>query len=343
MIVNLGTVDGKAVRKSVTADTKAEAEFKAAVLKNEYRPGKKQPPRNRTLRAAIDDYISLSEVLSPTTIQAYKKIQKYAFPDLMDIQVNRLDDTIVQIAINAECKRKSERTGKPLSAKTVKNEWALVSAALKNCGLSFNIRLPKVQRKNKILPSPEAVYEAIKGTEVELPCLLAMWLSFSMSEIRGLKCSSFRSGYLFVDQVVVDISSIPTEKKNAKTDTRIRKQRVPEYIKQLILKTETYKRYKSTGIDDYLVDMTRNQIYHYYSRRMEAAGISASFHDLRHIFASVMLNELNIPEKIVQDEGGWSTPHVMKSVYSNTFSDSQAKADNRRDAWFESNLIKKKQ
>ena len=53
------------------------------------------------------------------------------------------------------------------------------------------------------------------------------------------------------------------------------------------------------------------------------------------MFASVMLTKLNIPEKVVQDEGGWSTPYVMKKVYSNTFSDSRKDADKLRDKYFE--------
>lgn len=165
-----------------------------------------------------------------------------------------------------------------------------------------------------------------------------MWLSFSMSEIRGFKCSSIRDGYIYVDQVIVDVDGLATEKKDAKVDSRNRRQAVPRYIMDLINQQESYKKYHETGTDGPLIPLNQRQIYKPFVRLMAKHGIHMTFHDLRHMFASVMLTKLNIPEKVVQDEGGWSTPHVMKQVYSNTFSDSRKNADLIRDAYFE-NLL----
>ena len=248
-----------------------------------------------------------------------------------------LDDDTVQIEINKEIKRKNQQTGNPLSAKTIRNEWALVSAALKSqCNLIFNIKLPKVQRPPKELPDPKIVIDAVKGTDIELPCLLSIWLSFSLSEIRGFKCSSIRNGKIYVDQVLVTVDGISQEKKDAKVETRKRSQSVPKYIMDLIKKQENYKEYKKTDKDSYLVPMTQNLLYHRYKKIMAPLGIDISFHDLRHMFASIMLTKLQLPEKVVQEEGGWSTPSIMKSVYSNTFTDSRKDADSKRDEFFES-------
>lgn len=327
---------GKSHYESITADTKAEAEYKAALFKKEKKTRQK-PKIELTVGQAIDRYIELSQTLSPTTVQRYENMRKYGFKDLMEVKVSRLTDELIQFEINKETKRKSAQTGNQISAKTVTNEWGLISSALRSiCGMTFNVRLPKKQKKHKELPDPKAIVDIVKGTDIELPCLLAMWLSFSMSEIRGFKCSSVRNGNLYVDQVRVSVAGIATEKENAKVETRKRVQSLPEHIMELISAQDNYRHYKKTGEDSYLITLNQNEIYNRFKKLTKAEGIEMTFHDLRHMFASIMLTKLQIPEKVVQDEGGWSTPHIMKSVYSNTFSDSRQTADKTRDNFFES-------
>lgn len=89
--------DGKPKKKriyeSFTSDDpspqgKKEAEFLAAqfALKKE----KVHKPFNLTLREAIDLYIDSSDaLLSPTTIQGYRKIQRNAFVDIMDVPIKK--------------------------------------------------------------------------------------------------------------------------------------------------------------------------------------------------------------------------------------------------------------
>lgn len=96
-----------------------------------------------------------------------------------------------------------------------------------------------------------------------------------------------------------------------------------------------YKRYQKDGEDSYLVPLSQRALYHRYRKIMTVAGLDISFHDLRHMFASIMLTKLQVSEKVVQEEGGWSTPNIIKSVYSNTFSDSRRIADELRDKYFE--------
>lgn len=328
--------NGKRHYESLTADTKAEVEYKAALFKKD-KKSRRKPKLELTVGQAIDRYIELSQTLSPTTLQRYENMRKYGFPDLMEVKVSKLTDELIQFEINKESKRKSIHTGKQISAKTVNNEWGLISSALKSiCGLIFNVRLPKKQKKHKELPDPKTIIDIVRDTDIELPCLLAMWLSFSMSEIRGFKCSSVRNGQIYVDQVRVTVGGLPTEKENAKVETRKRIQSLPAHIMDLIESQENYKEYKRSGIDSYLVALNQNEIYNRFKKLTKAEGIEMTFHDLRHMFASIMLTKLQIPEKVVQEEGGWSTPHIMKSVYSNTFSDSRKKADSIRDEFFES-------
>ena len=327
---------GKNHYRSYTAPTKAEAEYMAAFFKKN-RPPKEERKETMTVGQAVDKYIDLSATLSPTTLARYRNMRAFSFPDLMDMNIEDLNDQVCQREINKEIQRPKEQTGKPLSAKTIRNEWALISSSLRSLyNLSFNVKLPKVQKAPKELPDPRDVIAAVSGTDIELPCLLSIWLSFSLSEIRGFKCSSVRNGQIYVDQVLVTVEGLSQEKTDAKVETRKRSQSVPKHIMDLIESQENYTEYKRTGEDSYLVPMTQNMLYHKYKKIMTPLGIDISFHDLRHMFASIMLTKLQIPEKVVQDEGGWSTPSIMKSVYSNTFTDSRKIADEIRDEFFES-------
>jgi integrase len=71
-----------------------------------------------------------------------------------------------------------------------------------------------------------------------------------------------------------------------------------------------------------------------FTRLLESKGIQhMSFHDLRHMSASIML-ALGIPDKYAMERGGWSTPSVMKSVYQHTFSAERQAVDDKIDNYF---------
>lgn len=328
--------DGKIHRTSLTAPTKAEVELLAARYISGRPAPKKRQKADVTVRDAIKKYIEQSSVLSPTTLQGYKKMLRFGFPDLMGQKVKDLDDAIMQRAVNTECRRPSAKVPeRPISAKTVINEWGLLSSALKSvCGVTFTVKLPKKQPHIKELPEPQAVMTAIVGSSIELPCLLAMWLSFSMSEIRGLMCSSVRDGCIFINQVMVDAEEGSVIKANAKTSTRLRMHRLPPYLLQLIENTEEYRKYRQTGADGLLVPMTHDQIYKRWTRICRRAGFEMTFHDLRHMSASIML-ALGVPDKYAMERGGWATPHVMKSVYQHTLSAERQRVDAVVDSYFE--------
>ena len=322
--------NGKTINRSITADTKEECLEKAAELK---RAGADAliRPKNADLRRvcdAVDKYIDLCRVLSPTTVSGYEKIRRTGFPHLMEVPVADLTRDLVQKAINTEARREGRR-GR-ISAKTVINEWGLISAALYHEeGLKFDVRLPRPKKALKDYPDPAEVMQAVVGTEIELPCLLALWLSFSMSEIRGLKFTDIHGDVITIRRVVVDVGTCPTVKDTAKTNARIRRHRLPPYLLDLIAKADHGQ--------EYIVPQNHNFIYYHFRRLMDAAGLDITFHDLRHLNASVML-ALNVPTKYAMERGGWSTPHVMRTVYQHTFSAKRVQIDNEIDGYFSSIL-----
>lgn len=326
--------NGKQIFSSITKPTKDEV----VVALGEYKKsGKNHKNKSMTVREAIEKYVELSApVLSPTTIHSYEAILQYAFESLMDEEVKTLSDSVVQNAINRECKRTVKRTGKPISAKTVKNEWGLISSALNQmCNVSFRIKLPKVQHTNESLPNPQDVIKAIIDTEAELPALLSMFCSLRLSEIRGLTCDSIHGSELWVDKVLVEVGTVPTLKDTAKTDASIRKVQIPPYVLQLINNTTAMQKYRETGENGFIVPMTRNMIYHHFTHNTQKAGIKMSFHDLRHLYASISLTILGIPSKVVQTSGGWSSSIVLDRVYSQTFAEENAKASEKINDYLE--------
>ena len=59
-----------------------------------------------------------------------------------------------------------------------------------------------------------------------------------------------------------------------------------------------------------------------------------TYHDLRRLNASVMLM-LGVPDKYAMECGGWSTDHVLKTVYQQTFSDERKRVDSMIDDYFD--------
>lgn len=318
---------------------KRQAEFAAAEFqlnKGKSKKKKKEYAKMK-LTEAIDDYIASREALnrSPTTVHDYRCIQRYAFRDLMELQLEDIDELIMQEAINAEAKRPSKRNfknPKPLSAKRLKNEWGLVSAILHKYRKDFDfseIELPTIVPRVVELPSASEVLRIIKGTDIELPVLLAAWLSFSMSEVRGLKKSkSIHGDYIMINEVVVDVGNTPVRKDMAKNPTRNRRHRIPPYIKNLIDQVE----------GDNLVTINGKALYYRWIRLQDANNMDhITFHDLRHLNASIMAL-LRIPDKYAQERGGWKSDKVMKQVYMQTFSEEREKVDIVIDDYFEKEL-----
>ena len=301
--------------RSFTAPTKAQAEFLAA----EFKANKKgrTRPTEMTVGQAVDKYLLIRPMLSPTTITGYERMRKYGFQDIMDMPVSKLDDLVFQEAVNREAMRISERTGKVISVKTLKNEYGLLVSALKTvCKKTYIITLPKKQKHRKEYPEVSEVLQAIKGTDIELPCLLSLWLTFRMSEVRGLRCSDYKDGYLYIDRVMVDTNKGTVVKENAKTQASLRQRKVSPYLHDLIVKTDAWKRYKN-GEDGYLITMSRDKIYRHWIHICEQHGWDLTYHDLRHLSASSM-TYLSIPLRYQMDFGGWADDTTLKDTYQHT-------------------------
>lgn len=319
----------KDLKKTVSFTSKLPGKAgrnEAELMGREYLAGKKRKEeQGKTIGEAIDEYIALKEnILSPTTINGYRKYRKTSLDGLCDILVKDITQQDIQAYIN--------RLALTMSPKSIHNAHGLLSAVLSVYAPELRLRttLPKVQKKIKQLPPVEDVLKAIIGTEIELPCLLAMWCSLRMSEVRGLKKSDVKNGILTVHSTTVRVNCEDVEKDATKTIESTRQIMLPERIQSLVAAVP--------DTQDKLVPLTGQALYSRFTRLLKRNGIEhMSFHDLRHMNASVML-ALGIPDKYAMERGGWSTPNVLKSVYQHTFTAERQAADAKIDEYFNSIL-----
>ena len=322
----------KRIYLSVTAQNSSQAQIAALKIKEKRSKVKYSP--DMTVRFAIEEYIRLSDKsLSPTTLAGYDTILRYGFQNFLNVRLIDVDNFTLKEAVREESMRPVARRkdGKIISEKTLKNEYELITSALHQFDPTINTKakLKSPARRLRDLPSPDEIFRAVKDTKIELPVVLAMWLSFTVSEMRGLtksKSISHDGNYLSVMEVKVHVNRTDIVKEQAKNNKRNRRLRIPDYVKDLIERVET----------DEIVTMTNSVIDKAFSKCLKDANIpKITFHDLRHINASVMAI-LHVPDKYAQDRGGWNSNRVMNSVYQETFAPERVAVDDKVDDYFNS-------
>lgn len=325
------TLDGR--RESVTADTPDEAHAQALALKAGYLESKKKREEenkgNLLLKDAVDLYIKNREnVLSPSTINGYKEIRRNRFKILMEQKVKDIELVDLQQAINDDAQS--------VSYKTIKNALGLVSAVIgqyKEINVK-RLRLPRErQAEHSFLDEKGMIdlFDAIRGSSVEIPILLAVWLGMRRSEILGLcwDCVDFEDKKIHVKRTYLrDKEKGYVLVENTKTKASTRTMDCPDYI---LAKLSVYTPECRTGR---VFTMHPNTIYKMMRDICERHGIDfVGVHGLRHTNASVMLS-LGIVDKVAMARGGWSTDVTMKSVYQHVFPDDKKSATLLVDTYF---------
>lgn len=310
---------------SVTRPTKAEAQAEAMAIKY----GLKAPDTPRvtmTLAEAYAAYLTSREsVLSPSTVAGYKRLERNTFQRLMPMQLSAITSELIQREIAAMVREKK-------SPKYVANAEGLLSSVLKQAmpEKQFSLRLPPKRKPNLRQPDDKeigAIMAAFRGSAVELPVLMALWMGMRLSEILGARHEDIDGGKLHICRaVVLDENNQPVEKDSAKTYAGDRWVSVPGYIAQLIA---------ATGRDSGpLVTFSGAAIYKRFVRTLDQAGIPrCRFHDLRHINAAVMVR-LGVDSKYAQERNGWASDRMYKQVYAYAMSDQMAAINKSIDGYF---------
>lgn len=319
---------GKRQYRSFTARTKKEAELEALTFQLRYKEISRDATA-MTFKEAVDRYIaSKDDILSPSTIRGYDVIKRNRLQGLMPVRLNRLTNAMIQQAVNAEAKT--------ASPKYIRNIYGLLSAVLREYHPAFHlsVTLPQKQIIEQKYLEPEQIstlMRAIRGTEMEIPVLLALWLSLRSSEVIGLTwdCVDFKSSTITVRQAKVRDKDNNWVDKATKTTGSTRTISAPDYIMDLLRFSKG-----DAAPTDSVVKIPGNCLYQRLRVILKNNGLpSIRFHDLRHTNASVMA-ALNVPDLYAQKRGGWSSPSVMKKVYQHAMASKRSAVDQSIDNYF---------
>ena len=293
-------LDGKVV--SVTCETRREC-VKRLEDRLHVKNGK------MTVGEAIRQYIETRENLfSPATVYSYDSIARNRLLDLQQRRLDELTETMVTQALNEEAKTHSP--------KTVSNVWGLLHSALLPYVPvdAWHIRLPQQKKKEPYIPTPEEVDDLLKravGTVYEIPLKLAAFCGLRRSEICALTYDDIKDGYIYISKALVRDRNNVYRLKPPKTEAGYRRLKLPENIK-----------IEGSG-PERITTLTPLAIS---QKCRKLANEKFSFHDLRHFYASVLL-QLGIPNKYSAKQMGHKGDRMLKVVYQHLFDASQAEFD----------------
>ena len=277
---------------------------------------------NITFGEALDRYISAREgVLSPRTIMDYKRIRQHEIQSLMDKKISLVTQDDIQFAINLEAQRHSP--------KTVRNAHGLISAVMRQYRPNFALAtsLPKKVRTDLYIPSDDEVKRllaAVKGTEMELPVLLAAFGPMRRGEISALDSSDISGNVVHVCKNMVKTENNEWIIKTPKSYAGDRYIDYPDFVAE-----------KWMGIDGRIVKLSPNMItdrFKYILKRAELPHFR--FHDLRHYSASIQ-HALGIPDSYIMQRGGWGNDGTLKAVYRHALADKAEEMDRVANSYFE--------
>lgn len=306
-------VDGQDI--SITRRTQKEALAEAMAIKAGIKEAEKSP-KKKTVHQAIDDYIDARKnILSPSTIAGYRRIQNLRFQSIMNKDIYKLTAVEWQRVINLEAKTPSQRnSSRTISAKTIKNSWGFISSVIsETTGKTVDVRLPQLIPHQKAWLTAEqipAFVEMIKGDPIEIPALLAL-SSLRRSEIINLRWKDIdlQKGVLRVDGAAVfDENGKLVRKKETKNFSSRRTVPIIPPLRSALTSAD------QTG--DYIVTWHPNSIMCRINRLCKQNGFPlVGLHGLRHSFAS-LANHLGMPEDVAMEIGGWSDFHTMRKIYT---------------------------
>lgn len=292
----------------VTEPSRAACIRSAQLIKAEYMAGKKKPAgrgAERTVGELIDGYITRYEpVLSPATVRGYQTIRDNRFPGVMDRRPAEVRDW--QKAVNEELRH--------VGAKTVKNAWFLVSAALRDAKEPVpDVKLPAVAEKELGFLQPEEIppfLEAARGDPCELEMLLELH-GLRASEARQVICENqidLRAGLIRVRGAVVRGKTGFVSKETNKSRAGMRPVQI--LIPRL---AELAGEYAARGepLPSHSASMT---LAHVHKTAARAGVTDVDNHDLRRTLASLGYS-LGISEHALADVCGWDDYETMHRIY----------------------------
>ena len=318
------------VSTTVTAATKTECQDKAALIKAEYKTGKREIKAKKekapTLSEAIDAYISRREnTLSPSTITGYRRIQSGRFKESMSRPIDQLKDW------QAICDREAQLC----SPKTLKNAFRFICSVLKENGIAAPaVTLPTMIPHTREWLDPDqirALVASVKGTDDQLPVFFALH-SLRRSEILALDWENIdlKNGCFKVSGSVVknvDNQMVFKEANKNTTSNRTLPIMIPDLYEALKAVPEDQRSGR-------VITCTGEAVFKAINRACEKASVpKVGTHGLRHSFASLAYH-LGMSERETMEIGGWGDTQTMHKIYTHVAAKDRLNAENKMAAFF---------
>lgn len=321
---------GRRRGKTFSAPTAREARLKAAEWELN-RPRQTGPAM--TVLRAVEQYIDLKRpVWSPSTTRSFLSMKRSRFENdpIGSLDVFAITSADVQGWISRMAAGRFE-------LKTIRNAYGLLLPAVRmfRPETAFTVTFP--QRKKTIRTSPssadvQALLAYVRatngpGSDLEVAIMLAAACTLRRGEICALSAEDLNGSQLHVCKCMVFDEDGEWVVKAPKTVESDRTITIPKAVVKLL-----------KGRKGRIVDLTPNALTMQFDRAVAASGVpKMRFHDLRHYSVSV-LHAKGVPDVYLLHRGGWSTPHVLKSVYLNEIASERQKQDKKIASYFDSIL-----
>ncbi|MDO4460809.1 MAG: site-specific integrase [Clostridia bacterium] len=303
--------------KSFTAPTKKEAELLGIKYAN-YKTQMKALNTGITLGQAYDRYIdSKSNVLSENTLREYRRQREKVFQGLMNIPIDRLNQEMIQLAVNKEAKDRAP--------KTIKNWYSLLSVVLSVYypDLKLNISLPQAERHEIVIPTEAEVQkllEASKQKDSDLYACIVLGAIGCMrcSEVCALTAEDFEDNGVHVNKALAQNSEKKWVVKAPKTtDSKRFVSMPPDLIAEI------------RPAEGKLVNFSPDALTRRFERLCrQELGKLFRFHDLRHFAVSYIINTApSVTQLTLMKRGGWSSSYTMNRVYTHILDEEKRKQE----------------
>lgn len=310
---------GKHIYKSITAESKKEAERQAAMY--EYEADKKAAS-GMTVGEAMDAYIqSNSNILSPASICKYRNLRAVHYKDIEDKPIKSIRQPDMQKFINELAKK--------YKPKTVESIYSLLYCSLRAAdeSLVFRVNHPKVRNPSITIPTDEEIkllIANVKSEEMKCAILLGASLGLRRSEISALTWGDIDGNILHINKAMVQKDNQVWVVKSTKSKSGDRDLEVPPYVKEKLL---SQKKAGAKGTDR-IIPIDPDMITRRFMQIRDTLGIKCRFHDLRHYNASVML-ALGVPDKYAMQRMGHSSTNMLRNVYQHIISEKEKEVTKR--------------
>lgn len=349
---------GKPRIKSLYGTTSEEVARKLREVTASVDAGTFIEPKRMTLAVWLDRWLSdYTAGNKPGTLNDYKgHCDNHIKPALGAVRLCELQPHDIQAFANRLAKQPSPKTGKPLSAKTVRN---IIQGTLSKA-LSEAVRiryipmnpaagciLPKAGRREIQPLEGEQIaqfMQAIRGNPSEDLFFVAINTGMRLSELLGLRWSrvDWKAQTIKVDAQLMVKRGTGSDRalgttKNGKPRTFKAAPAVMETLakvrkEQLAHKVKAGQTWNNpldlVFTDESGASIPHATVEHRLSRIMQGMGLNRRFHDLRHTFATECLR-IGVPAKTVSEYLGHSSVAFTLDQYTHVTGIMMDDASNR--------------